>query len=207
MLQVGVMGAGDREHADLAEPLGRWLAEIGVNLITGGGKGVMLAVSRGYACVPPLQRMGRIVSIVPGQSDSNTSWTIDFKNAPDDNTLDALGSVKEVPEDISAPAGMPNEYTEVKVQTHLFLSGRCGTHPLSRNSINILSSDAVIALPGGYGTLSEIILARRFNKPVIVYLGEGENCTVTDLDVMDPPVQMARTLDQVKEFITQLLST
>ena len=36
-----------------------------------------------------------------------------------------------------------------------------------RNIINVWSSDAVIAIGGGYGTLSEIALALRTNKPVI----------------------------------------
>jgi uncharacterized protein (TIGR00725 family) len=36
-----------------------------------------------------------------------------------------------------------------------------------RNIINVRSSDVVIAIGGGYGTLSEIALALRTNKPVI----------------------------------------
>jgi uncharacterized protein (TIGR00725 family) len=36
-----------------------------------------------------------------------------------------------------------------------------------RNIINVWSSDAVIAIGGGYGTLSEIALALRTDKPVI----------------------------------------
>jgi len=36
-----------------------------------------------------------------------------------------------------------------------------------RNIINVWSSDVVIAIGGGYGTLSEIALALRTNKPVI----------------------------------------
>jgi len=36
-----------------------------------------------------------------------------------------------------------------------------------RNIINVWSSDAIIAIGGGYGTLSEIALALRTNKPVI----------------------------------------
>jgi uncharacterized protein (TIGR00725 family) len=38
----------------------------------------------------------------------------------------------------------------------------------ARNVINVLSSDVVIALPGGPGTLSEIALALKSGKPVIV---------------------------------------
>ena len=38
----------------------------------------------------------------------------------------------------------------------------------ARNVINVLSSDVVVALPGGPGTLSEVALALKSRKPVIV---------------------------------------
>ncbi len=38
----------------------------------------------------------------------------------------------------------------------------------ARNAINVLSSDVVVALPGGSGTLSEIALALKSGRPVIV---------------------------------------
>jgi len=38
----------------------------------------------------------------------------------------------------------------------------------ARNLINVLSSDVVIACPGSLGTLSEIVLALKHNKPVIL---------------------------------------
>ena len=37
----------------------------------------------------------------------------------------------------------------------------------ARNVIIVKSADAVVALPGSYGTLSEIALALKMNKPVI----------------------------------------
>ena len=49
---IGVMGSGGEEHIDLAEPLGRYLAESGFDLLTGGGKGVMTSVSRSFAQTP-----------------------------------------------------------------------------------------------------------------------------------------------------------
>jgi hypothetical protein len=39
----------------------------------------------------------------------------------------------------------------------------------ARNCINVLSSHVVVACPGGPGTLSEIALALKFNKPVILF--------------------------------------
>jgi hypothetical protein len=37
----------------------------------------------------------------------------------------------------------------------------------ARNAINVLSSDVVIALPGGAGTLSEVALALKAGKTVV----------------------------------------
>jgi hypothetical protein len=44
---VGVLGSGTDEHDELASPVGELLAELGVNLLTGGedGKGVKSALS------------------------------------------------------------------------------------------------------------------------------------------------------------------
>lgn len=39
----------------------------------------------------------------------------------------------------------------------------------ARNSINILSSDVVVACPGGPGTLSEAALALKYDKPLIFF--------------------------------------
>ncbi|HUT02907.1 MAG TPA: DNA-binding protein, partial [bacterium] len=42
---VGVLGSGSEPHEEKAKPLGEWLAREGVHLLTGGGGGVMEAVS------------------------------------------------------------------------------------------------------------------------------------------------------------------
>ena len=60
---VGVMGSGAAEHREMAEPLGEWLAIQGYDLITGGGGGVMTAVSRAFAGVPT--RRGVSVGVLP----------------------------------------------------------------------------------------------------------------------------------------------
>jgi len=39
----------------------------------------------------------------------------------------------------------------------------------ARNCINVLSSDIVVACPGGPGTLSEIALALKYGRPVILF--------------------------------------
>ncbi len=40
---------------------------------------------------------------------------------------------------------------------------------MSRNHINVLSSDVVIALPGGPGTAGEVQLALRYGRSIVVY--------------------------------------
>lgn len=139
---VGVMGSSARGCEDLAEPLGRWLASIGVHLLTGGGAGTMTAVSRAFAGVQP--RAGLVVGVLPA----------------------------DLPDGIAVPReGYPNPFVEIAIFTHLPLSGITGTDPRSRNHINIMSSDVVIVLPGSEGTQSEAELAVRYGKPVIAYFG------------------------------------
>jgi uncharacterized protein (TIGR00725 family) len=60
---IGVMGSGQSEFRELAEPLGRWIAEHGYSLITGGGSGVMAATCRAFASVP--DRRGVSVGVLP----------------------------------------------------------------------------------------------------------------------------------------------
>ncbi len=60
---VGVMGSGVERHEELALPLGRWLAAQRVNLLTGGGSGVMAAVSEAFASVR--ERTGRVIGVLP----------------------------------------------------------------------------------------------------------------------------------------------
>lgn len=140
---IGVMGSGTLEHDDCARPVGELLADLGVNLLTGGGGGVMRSVSRAFT----QNRRGRgiCIGIIPCASESDRS---------------------------TPKAGYPNEFVELAIYTHLPHSGRLGTHDLSRNHINILSCAAIVALPGGEGTASEVSLAIRYGKPVAAYSPE-----------------------------------
>jgi predicted Rossmann-fold nucleotide-binding protein len=139
------MGSSTNAFEDLAAPLGRWLASIGVNLLTGGGVGTMESVSRAFAGVQP--RVGVVIGVLPA----------------------------DLPDGIAVPRpGYPNPSVELAIFTHLPLSGITGTDPRSRNHINILSSDVVIVLPGNEGTESEVTLAVRYGKPVVAYFGDHE---------------------------------
>ena len=161
------MGSG----ADPCEPraggLGRMLAGLGVHLLTGGGGGVMASVSRAF--FETEGRGGRVIGILPCE--------------PDDPLC-------------RAQAGYPNEWVEIPIATHLPLSGPRGTDPLSRNHINILSSDAVIALPGGPGTRSEVALAVKYRRPVVAYLKDP-----SELPGLPEAVTIASSLPEIERFL------
>ena len=169
---VGVMGSGEVEWADRTTELGQWLAAKDVHLLTGGGGGVMASISRAFFEVP--NRKGVVIGVLPCEAD------------------DRLSRPKE---------GYPNPWVEIPIVTHLPLSGNQGTDPLSRNHINILSSDVVIALPGGPGTISEVELAKQYNRPLVAYVHER-----SELPGLPPTVPIVNTLVAVQEFIGAHLS-
>lgn len=140
MTIVGVMGSGKAEWEELASPLGVWLAESGYDLLTGAGGGIMLSVSRAFCAVAG--RRGRSIGIVPTQPDRAAGF----------RPLD----------------GYPNPFIEIPILTPLSRKeAGAPAETLSRNHVNILTSDVVVVLPGGHGTLDETRLALRFRKPVI----------------------------------------
>lgn len=164
---VGVMGSGRHEHVELAAPLGRWLASEGVSLLTGGGQGVMAAVSRAFHEVE--DRTGQVIGILPADPDAPGG-------AP--------------------PPGYPNDWVELPIHTHLYARGIDGRSLMSRNHINILTSDVIVVLPGGAGTASEAALAVHYRKPVIAYL-PGDHADAISCDTL--PV--TESLDDVKDFV------
>ncbi|MCB9059066.1 MAG: LOG family protein [Calditrichae bacterium] len=140
---IGVMGSGKDSHIEKCQPLGKWIAESGFHLLTGGGAGVMAAVSQAFCEVS--NRAGLSIGIIPGHiSDSG----------------------------YATPDGYPNQWIELPIYTHLSLKGAEGTFLLSRNHLNILSSEIIIVLPGGLGTASEAELALRYNRTVFGYMND-----------------------------------
>lgn len=137
------MGSGTDHDPASVDRLGRWLAGIGVHLLTGGGKGVMEGISKSFASNS--DRKGLIIGVIPGGCSEETKKH-------------------------TRPDGYPNPWVEIVIATHLPWSGDKGTNERSRNHINVLSSDVVILLPGGKGTASEAELAIRYDKPVVAWL-------------------------------------
>jgi uncharacterized protein (TIGR00725 family) len=137
---VGVIGSGTHEHAQVAKEIGELLARREVNLLTGGGRGVMTSVSRAYVHARPVR--GICIGIIPCLSVAERAKPRD---------------------------GYPNAFVQLPIYTHLPYSGLQGRDDLSRNHIIVLSATAIIALPGEYGTAAEVSLAVDYNKPVIAY--------------------------------------
>ncbi|MBM41228.1 MAG: molybdenum cofactor carrier protein [Acidobacteria bacterium] len=142
---IGVMGSGVDPHPNLACPLGVWIAEAGYHLLTGGGAGVMAAVSGAFAAVK--DRRGLVLGILP--------------------------SVEGTP-GRESPDGYPNRWVELPIRTHLASRGSRGDDPASRNHINVLTADVVVVLPGGAGTASEVQLAARYGRPCVAFVLEPD---------------------------------
>jgi uncharacterized protein (TIGR00725 family) len=166
------MGSGTDEHDALGRDIGELLAGLGVNLLTGGGRGVMTSVSRAF--VQAQRNRGICIGIIPCFSETERSKPKD---------------------------GYPNQYVELAIYTHLPYSGPRGKDDLSRNHINVLSSVAVIALPGEEGTATEVSLALDYEKPVIAYSPQKHL-----VEQFPKSVARVTSLREVEEFLIRHLS-
>ena len=164
------MGAGAHAHEDLAMPLGRQLARLGVHLLTGGGSGVMTSVSRAFAEVE--NRAGLVIGVLP--------------------LAEAVGG----PE---AGGAYPNPWVEVPIRTHL---GKLGADAFSRNHVNVLTSDVIIALPGSSGTASEIALSIHYGRPLVLFgdLGRARDLPAT----VATAASVAEVIAFVRDALTRL---
>jgi uncharacterized protein (TIGR00725 family) len=71
-----------------------------------------------------------------------------------------------------------------------------------RNWVNVCASDALIAIGGGFGTLSEIALALRSQKPLVL-LGSWQ----FEIDDARPSVRRATTAEEAVALAFAALST
>ncbi len=175
---VTVIGSGRAADAHSAE-VGHLIATLGVDLLTGGGRGVMEAASRAFFETSP--RQGIVIGVVPGKVGRRRE--LKERNATD------------VEYELSS--GYPNEWVELTIYTHLPDSGVEGTLGSSRNHINVLSADAIVALPGREGTESEVWLATQYKVPVIAYGAYDDNHRVPH------GIPHAPTLDALREFLVR----
>ncbi len=164
---VGVMGSGSNPHHHRATTLGEWLGTQPVHLLTGGGGGVMESVCAAFASVD--DRVGRIIGVLPGGIRD--------------------GNYRPLP-------GYPNQWIEIPIRTHLPLSGMQGTDLASRNHINVLTPNVIVALPGGHGTASETKLALLYDTPLVAYLSSRE-----DIPELPPAIYVEPVFERVQSFV------
>src|SRR5262249_34011292 len=105
---VAVIGSGRSADPHCAD-VGRLIAHLGFDLLTGGGRGVMEAVSRAFFEVQP--RKGLVIAVVPATVEG----------------LTALEYRHPAPVAYDLPPGYPNEWVELAIFTHLPDSGPDGT--------------------------------------------------------------------------------
>jgi uncharacterized protein (TIGR00725 family) len=135
---VGVFGAGTRlppERAQLARSVGAMVAGLGAHLLTGAGYGVMAAAAEGFVAVA--DRPGFSIGIVPRAPHGR----LDEPNRDSDGR------------------SYPNPFVEIAVHTPLPPRVRDWRNEAARNHVNVLTADAIIALPGGAGTSNELDMA------------------------------------------------
>ena len=192
---VGVMGSGVRSHEGLAVPLGRRLAGLPVHLLTGGGGGVMGSVSRAFAGVE--EREGLVIGVLPRPEEGPEAGT-GAGVAAGTTAGAAAGTTAGAAAGTAAgtESGRANPWVEVVVRTHL---GTAGAALDSRNHVNVLTSDVVVALPGSVGTASEVELSVRYGRPVILF-GDLERART-----FPPEVATAATVDDVVAFVRKHL--
>jgi uncharacterized protein (TIGR00725 family) len=138
---VGVFGHGSAiapERADLARAVGAMVARLGAHLLTGGGYGVMVAAAEGFTAVD--DRPGFSIGIVPCEAEGALDRP---KCAPDGRFY-------------------PNPFVEIAVNTPLPTGIKEWRRMPARNHINVFTADAIVALPGGFGTRNELDMAATY---------------------------------------------
>ncbi len=91
----------------------------------------------------------------------------------------------------------PNPWVEVPIRTHL---GKLGADAFSRNHVNVLTSDVIIALPGSSGTASEVALSIHYRRPLVLF---GDLDRARDLP---DTVATAASVDEVIAFVRGALT-
>jgi len=137
---IGVMGSHEDAWEDYTKPVGELLARRGYNLLTGAGGGVMTSVAQSFCGVD--DRKGVAIGVLPA---------VDYK-----------GQKLDTEE-------YPNPYIEIPLITPLSMKAQSDAMPFSRNLVNVMTSKALIILPGSHGTRNEVSLALMYNKPMVMF--------------------------------------
>jgi len=118
-----------------------------------------------------------------------------FHDTP--NRLGLVLGILPCDESLEKPRDVyPNQWVEIPVLTNLPSSGEHGTDPTSRNHINVLTSDVIVALPGDAGTLSEVRLAVRYGRPIIAFVESDQ-----EIPGLPKSVTISSSLAGVRTFV------
>ncbi len=159
------MGSHEDSWEDYARPIGALIARRGYNLLTGAGAGVMTVVAQAFT--ETQERKGVSIGILPA---------VDYK-----------GQKLDTEE-------YPNPYIEIPMITPLSAKAQRDAMPFSRNLVNVMTSKALVILPGSHGTQNEVSLALMYNKPMIMF---GPEDAFTKFP--EEPLR-AETLNHVEQF-------
>ncbi|MDF0495737.1 T6SS effector amidase Tae4 family protein [Bradyrhizobium yuanmingense] len=173
MVTIAVAASGNPADADLdrrASQVGRLAAELGCDLLTGGGFGAMEIVARPFCETPG--RTGRSIGVIPGEG-------VGFAGA----TLGTMTTYSLAPKD-----SYSNRWIEVPIYTHLPGTSPKGAN--SRNFLNRASGDVIVVLPGGPGTQAEFEIAAGLRKPIIAYVGRDDRVGGYSLDGLAPHAEI-----------------
>lgn len=189
MVIIAVAASGSRvESAELERRValvGRMVADLGCDLLTGGGYGAMEIVARSFCETPG--RLGRSIGVIPGEGTGFNGAT--------------LGTIAEY--SLTPKRRYPNPWVEVPIFTHL-----PGTNPKgadSRNFLNMASGDVIVILPGGSGTQAEFEIAAGFRKPVVAFVGRGDRVGGYPVDELATHAEIVDDEDALRETLREKL--
>lgn len=167
---VGVMGSHENSWEEYASAVGKLLAERGYNLLTGAGGGVMTEVAKSFTEVN--DRKGVAIGILPA--------------------VDYMGEKLDKEE-------YPNPYIEIPLITPLSAKAQNDVMPYSRNLVNVMTSKALVVLPGSHGTRNEVSLALMYDKPVVMF-GPDDSFAKFPEDPL-----RTDNIEHVKQFLDDVL--
>lgn len=168
---IGVMGSHQYPWEDLANAVGNLLAARGCHMLTGAGGGVMTSVAKAFTAKK--NRAGLSIGIIP---------TVERDGVFYRNTGE-----------------FTNPYIEVPIVTPLDIKALGTKMPYSRNHVNVMTSHALIILPGASGTRHETELAIKLKKPHIMF---GPASAFKQFP--EDPLRVD-TIEQVQEFVDHFL--
>jgi len=116
-------------------------------------------------------------------------------------SIGILPSIPDAARGYVPKPGYPNPWIEIPIVTPLGTYAGGDDAAPNRNHANVLTADAIVALPGAAGTQNEIRLARRYRKPLMLFGPPAEFAAFAGA------LPVAETLAEVIAFLDATLGT